>query len=487
MMTRFDPFFHALADMCPKIKLAASLLCFGDKGVDRHSAAEQSKARGRGDKKLTDTDHQPALPARTDAPSADVGRQKADTRKVGDAGKVGEAGAVDEAVAPAVPTRPHWSIEVFRSLAECAPRWVSLEKSARTGPYQTHAWTKTWCQTIGQCEAIEPLIVIAKAADQDALLLPLGLTKKAGFTLCCFLGGTDSNASLPLVHRDLAPRLTKEDAATLLDLIQVAVPQIDLFAFYNQPLMGPGFANPFAQLASQPAPSNSYKMTLSLPLEPFLKTRRSASSLKKLRRKEKAAEKDFGALHVAHLSGSSPTFDAFFEAFLAQRRARFRQFGAEDPYQSTAGRDFLKKLAHLTDEAGRPVFEFHALYGGDTLIASHGVLRSGAHGSVCVNSMIAGSAAKFSPGAQLLMRQIEPLVASGITFFDFGVGETTLKKEWCDVDPLVDSLIPTSFKGRLFCIAKARYLAFKHRVKQNAKLFAALRKLRAGARALLKI
>lgn len=388
--------------------------------------------------------------------------------------------------ANAVGVKADWTIDILRSLEASRTRWAALERKAQPGPYQSYSWTETWCRTRGKAEGIEPLIAIAKEAGEDALLLPLGLRKTAGITICSFLGGKDSNAGLALVRPDLAPRLSSDDAATLLSEIGSAVPQIDVFALLNQPVTSRGIDNPFAQLSSQPAPSNSYKMPLFLPVEGFLLSRRSASSVKKLRRKEKAAEKHFGALHFAQLSGTAPTFDAFFEAFLAQRAIRFQQFGAEDPYQSTQGRTFLTQLAHLTDEAGRPLLEFHALYGGETLLASHGVLRSDSEASVCVNSMIAGEAAKFSPGAQLLMRQIDPLLQSGISIFDFGVGETTLKKEWCDVDPLVDSLIPASLKGRLFRAAQARFLALKHKAKQNAALFAALRKLRAKMRQWVK-
>lgn len=375
--------------------------------------------------------------------------------------------------------KARWTVQAFASFSKIRERWQALEDGAVHTPYQGFAWVEAWWTTIGQRDQIKPFLVVVQRDGQDVMVLPLGLKNAGGIVQCSFLGGKDANYAMPLLVWQKGVDLSAEDARDILSSIKRAAPEIDVFSFVNQPLTWNGNTNPFAQLKAQPSPSPSYRVDIFTPHQDFLLSRRSSASLKKLRKKAKAAEKAFGALRFERIDAHAKAFEAFFETFLDQRAERFQSFGVEDPYQSDMGRDFLRRLARAVDHQGRPVLEFHALYAGNALLASFGAISAAGHASVAVNSTAGGQAAKYSPGVLLLMHQLEHFGESGLASADYGIGDAPYKQDWCEADPLVDTILPASLKGHVASWLMSKTLLIKRALKQNRQIFGAIKALRA--------
>ena len=142
-------------------------------------------------------------------------------------------------------------------------------------------------------------------------------------------------------------------------------------------------------------------------------------------------------------------------------------------------RAFLER-ASTPDENG-PGLELHALAVGERIVAVYG---GGAHAgrwSGMVTSFDADpEIAKSSPADLLLMKVIAAQCAAGRTFFDLGVGEARYKAVFCDTPiPLFDSLLPITASGWVFTTTYSALLRAKRFVKQDPRLFAWAKRLRA--------
>ena len=91
--------------------------------------------------------------------------------------------------------------------------------------------------------------------------------------------------------------------------------------------------------------------------------------------------------------------------------------------------------------------------------------------------------ARCSPGEVLLSLLVESKCRQGLKAFDLGIGEGRYKSTWCDrAEPLFDTLVPLTAKGRIFVMAEAARRRLKRVVKQNERLWKLAQDLRARLR-----
>ena len=379
---------------------------------------------------------------------------------------------------------PSYEIDILGSLEDAEHIWRSFERAALMSPYQAFDWVATWHRCFGALERVRPLIVVVRHMGVPSMLLPLGLIDRSGITKCVFLGGKQINYAMPLLSGDWSEAFGSAPAIeTVLKKIKQAEPSIDLFAFFNQPRDWHGQKNPMLQLVHKPSPSNSFCVPLRSDYQEFAAGRRSAKSLSKLRRKEEKIAREIGPIRLIEPVTSSE-IDWALDLFRSQRLVRFSALGIPDPYQTSQGRQFLREATLGGEGQGQGTLRWFVLMAGDTPIATFAGTQTGRHFSGFINSMLDGDFAKYSPGEVLLIAVLRRLCAEGVEWFDLGIGEARYKEQWCDVDPLVDAVVPMSTRGRLVMDVIRRMRGMKRSIKQNTAVFSSLKRSRAILRRL---
>ena len=124
--------------------------------------------------------------------------------------------------------------------------------------------------------------------------------------------------------------------------------------------------------------------------------------------------------------------------------------------------------------------DFYALRCGERIVATFGGTRRGRRFSGMLMSFAADpDLAKTSPGELLLSEVLKLHCADGLVAVDLGIGEARYKESYCpEVQPLFDSLVGVTPRGRLFARAEAARLQLKRAVKQSRWAWALARRLR---------
>ena len=79
----------------------------------------------------------------------------------------------------------------------------------------------------------------------------------------------------------------------------------------------------------------------------------------------------------------------------------------------------------------------------------------------------------------MLARLVQHCCERGLDTFDLGIGEASYKTLFCpDTEPLFDSYLPLSARGRLLALALSTGAATKRAVKERAALWSLVRSLR---------
>jgi CelD/BcsL family acetyltransferase involved in cellulose biosynthesis len=88
---------------------------------------------------------------------------------------------------------------------------------------------------------------------------------------------------------------------------------------------------------------------------------------------------------------------------------------------------------------------------------------------------------KFSPGLILMRDIVDHYAEHGYRALDLGIGSDDYKRLFCkDDEPIFDSFIPLSLRGKLAAAAMSGVNRAKHLVKHNPALFELAQKLRSA-------
>ena len=99
------------------------------------------------------------------------------------------------------------------------------------------------------------------------------------------------------------------------------------------------------------------------------------------------------------------------------------------------------------------------------------------------NTYTMSANAKYSPGLILMRDIIDHYAKSGYRALDLGIGSDDYKRLFCKNDePIFDSFIPLSARGRMAASAMSALNGAKRMVKQNPALFDMAQKLRGALR-----
>jgi CelD/BcsL family acetyltransferase involved in cellulose biosynthesis len=361
------------------------------------------------------------------------------------------------------------TVRVHASLQPAAADWRAVEAIAVLTPYQRYDWIAALLAS-GLETATRLAIVVLYDHGTPAGILPLKLEKRLGCKTARLIGSEHGNsdwlAATPAVLQALTPsRLT-----ALLAEIARAAGGIDLYGFFNQPAEWLGNTNPLLALSRLPAPNNLYAGPILPTSLPYIDHMVPARHRGNIRRSARRLEETFGKLELRR-ANTVAELERQHATFLGQRAGRFAQMGIRNIFGDAAFVRFFRLLGEQSFGEARPALVFHALYAGDTIVATSCGTEVGNHYSHYINSIASGEAARFSLISVLLARLYDELVTHGITSIDMGTGDFTYKTAWTAPLPLFHSLIATTPRGRLVRRLVAIGSGSKRVIKQNPTLW----------------
>jgi CelD/BcsL family acetyltransferase involved in cellulose biosynthesis len=141
--------------------------------------------------------------------------------------------------------------------------------------------------------------------------------------------------------------------------------------------------------------------------------------------------------------------------------------------------DFIRTACMTPLASGGRVIDIHALECDDEVIAVFAGVADGHRFSMMFNTYTMSASSKYSPGLILMRDIIDRYAGQNYRALDLGIGSDDYKRLFCKGDePIFDSFIPLSPRGKLAASAMAGLNRTKRLVKHNPALLEIAQNLR---------
>jgi CelD/BcsL family acetyltransferase involved in cellulose biosynthesis len=305
-------------------------------------------------------------------------------------------------------------------------------------------------------------------------LWPFGRVLKGPFKILRFLGSKHSNFNMGIWRRDIVSSMTGNEIREILASLGE---DADVVGLCNQPLAWDGSANPFALLPRQDAADMSARQNLRQTSEPAINDVLSTSMRSRLRNKERKLQKLPGYRYLR--AASDEDIDRLLDSFFALKASHMAAQGLDNVFADPGIRAFLRAACHRRLPNGRALIEIHALEVSGEVLALFGTIVDRYRCSSMFNTYTLGDNARYSPGLILLVHMINEFGARGVQTFDIGVGRAHYKSFFCrEPEPLFDTFLGLTRRGRLAAHAFAAAFAAKRMIKHNPALWGTVQLMR---------
>jgi CelD/BcsL family acetyltransferase involved in cellulose biosynthesis len=382
---------------------------------------------------------------------------------------------------------PAWSkadriagVEILHDLAAAETIWRGLEGQQQFHtPYQRFDFLEPWQRQVGAREQVQPFIVIAYDAERrPLLLLPLALRQEHGVRIACFMGGKHATFNMALWDRDFAATATRTDLDALISAIR-GQSGADVLALTQQPLHWRDLRNPMALLPNQPCANDCPMMTI-VPAEPPT-ARISPSFRRRLKGKERKLRALTGYRYC--VATTDTEIRRLLDAFFRIKPLRMAEQRLPNVFAEPGVEDFIRGACMAPLAGGGHVIDIHALECDDEVIAIFAGVADGHRFSMMFNTYTMSGHSRYSPGLILMRNIIDHYAEHGYRALDLGIGSDDYKRLFCKSDePIFDSFIPLSLRGRLAAAAMSGINRAKHLVKHTPSLFHVAQRLRSALR-----
>jgi CelD/BcsL family acetyltransferase involved in cellulose biosynthesis len=393
------------------------------------------------------------------------------------------AAAIESRMAPT----PAWSkasriagVEILHDLAAAETIWRGFEGQQQFyTPYQRFDFLEPWQRQVGARESVQPFIVIAYDAERrPLLLLPLVLRHEHGVRVACFMGGKHATFNMALWDRDFAAAATRSDLDALISAIREQS-EADVLALTQQPRHWQDLPNPMALLPNQPCANDCPLMTI-VPDGPPT-ARISASFRRRLKGKERKLAALSGYRYC--VAATDAEIKRLLDAFFRIKPLRMAEQKLPNVFAEPGVEDFIRGTCTAPLAGGGHVIDIHALECDDEVIAIFAGVADGHRFSMMFNTYTMSGHSRYSPGLILMRNIVDHYAERGYRALDLGVGSDDYKRLFCKSDePIFDSFIPLSLRGKLAAAALSGINRAKHLVKHTPSLFHAAQRLRSAFR-----
>jgi CelD/BcsL family acetyltransferase involved in cellulose biosynthesis len=368
------------------------------------------------------------------------------------------------------------AVELHRNLAAVEPAWRALEQAGVLSPYQRYDWMTAWQHHAGEAAGVVPLIVVGlDRRSEPVFLWPLGYDPGAKIRAGYFLGGKHANFNFGPWRRDAG--FSAGELSDALARLHALAPELDALALVNQPVSWEGMRNPLLALPHQASPSEGFRLPLSGGSAAVLARAYSSNTRARLRNKERKLQALPGYRYAR--AQTQNDVDRYLEAFFVQKAERLAAQGIDNVFSEPGVQGFLREACLNGLTAGKPLVELHVLNSESGVLALFGGVCDGRRFSGMINSIRMGEHVKHSPGLILLNHLVSDCADRGLIMFDLGVGEAEYKALLCDeTEPLFDSFIALSPRGRLLAPALALKARAKRMIKRSPLLWRLVQRLR---------
>ncbi len=367
-------------------------------------------------------------------------------------------------------------VEILPDLVQAEAIWRGLEGPQHfSTPFQRFDFLAPWQRKVGERKGLLPFIVVAYDADRRPLLLmPLALCQKYGIRFACFMGGKHSTFNMALWDGDFAAKATPDDLHALISAIRKQS-RADVLALTQQPMNWRDAPNPMALLPSQASANDCPLMTIAPGAPPEALIDRS------LRRELKAKERKLQKLpgYRYHVASGDTEIKRLLDWFFRIKPLRMAKQKLPNAFAEPGIEDFLHAACIAPIASGGHVIDIHAIECDEEVIAIFAGVSDGQRFSTMFNTYTMSGNSRHSPGLILLRNIIDHYAERGYRAFDLGVGTDDYKKLFCKSDePIFDSFIPLSARGKVAAGAMSGIHRAKRLVKHNQALFHIAQRLR---------
>jgi CelD/BcsL family acetyltransferase involved in cellulose biosynthesis len=380
-------------------------------------------------------------------------------------------------------SRPHRvaAVDIITDIPRAESAWRDLEAGhASQTPYQRFDFLSAWQREVGEREELTPFIVIAWDRERKPLaLLPLARGRKHGIQVASFMGGKHANFNMALWDRDFAATATRADMEALVAAIaqgsSACGSDADLLALHRQPLAWRDLPNPMSLLPHQPSANDCPLLVM----EPAAtaQARISNSFRRRLRGKERKLEPLPGYRY--HVAETDADITRLLDWFFRVKPLRMAEQKLPNVFADPGIEDFIRQTCATRLAAGNRAIDIHALECDEEVIAIFAGVADGHRFSMMFNTYTMSASSKYSPGLILMRDIIDYYAGLNYRALDLGIGADDYKRLFCkDDEPIFDSFIPLTARGRIAATAMSALNRTKRMVKQNPALFDMAQRLR---------
>jgi CelD/BcsL family acetyltransferase involved in cellulose biosynthesis len=368
------------------------------------------------------------------------------------------------------------SVDILDDLDSAEKIWRGLETARQLfTPYQRFDFLETWQRQVGAREGFRPFVVIAYDAEhRPLLLLPLALQHSCGIRTAWFMGGKHATFNMALWDRDFAATATAADLDALISAIR-ARSEADVLALGQQPLRWRDLPNPFALLPHQASANDCPLLAIAPDMAPATLISNS------FRRRLKGKERKLQALpgYRYHVAADDAEIGRLLDWFFRIKPMRMAEQKLPNVFAEPGVEDFVRGACMASLSGGGRVIDIHTLECDDEVIAIFAGVADGHRFSMMFNTYTMSGNSRYSPGLILMRNIIDHYAGQGYRALDLGIGSDDYKRLFCKSDePIFDSFIPLSLRGRMAATAMSGANRAKRLVKHNEALFHMAQKLR---------
>ncbi|MGJ5179368.1 GNAT family N-acetyltransferase [Bradyrhizobium oligotrophicum] len=369
-------------------------------------------------------------------------------------------------------------VDVISDLAAAEPLWRTLEAPGHVStPYQRFDLLGAWQREIGPREQATAFVVVGRDAEQrPLLLLPLTLRHAFGVRIATFMGGKHTTFNMPLMDSGFAARASAGDLDALLAGLRHHG-GVDVLAFTQQPQRWRDVANPLAQWPHQPSVNDC--PVLSMPAGAAPTALLSNSFRKRLKSKEKKLQALPGYRYAVAQSDAEIT--ELLDWFFRTKPIRMAEQKLPNVFAEPGVEHFVRQACMAKLACGRRAVEIHALRCEAEIIALFAGVADGTRFSMMFNTYTLSESARWSPGLILMRAIIDHYAQEDFRALDLGIGSDDYKRMFCkDDEPIFDSFVPLTARGRVAATTMAALGRAKHAVKHSPALFRLAQRVRSA-------
>ncbi len=369
-------------------------------------------------------------------------------------------------------------VSVFESIDDAETIWKWFEQNGDCYAFQNFHWLKHWYNLIGRNLGIRVQIVLVESVDgKPLMLLPLGIQKRIFASCLVWLGGQISDYQGALLSSDCSERLTERLLLVAWKAIQETLPHFDAVVLEKQPELIGTQKNPLLYLSCESHASSAHNTQLSMPLDAFVKTRRSNKWFSGLRRKQRRLA-EHGKIEFTVLKQDKDVQPAV-DTMIQQKSQSYKKLGVADIFEAHGHRDFVKTISDKQIENG--FVYLCKLTLDERILATHWGLVYKQRFYHLFPTYEHGSFAKYSPGNILLLNMFDWCIQNDILTYDFTVGDEAYKDHWCDQQlNMYDYFQASTFRGLLYIGPLRIQKKLKRTIKQSPSLWKAFTAFRSG-------